>query len=75
MLSYLYVLKVSAVCGLAPLAFQSVTAVGWLLEGQRPSLSSISVPLSVYLYNISCSRQLSQLRNKSYTSRIVILSC
>lgn len=44
MLSYLYVLKVSAVCGLAPLAFQSVTAVGWLLEGQRPSLSSISLP-------------------------------
>ena len=75
MLSYLYVLKVSAVCGLAPLAFLSVTAVGWLLEGQRPSLSSISVPLSVYLYNIFCSRQLSQLRNKFYTSRIVILSC
>lgn len=29
MLSYLYVLKVSAVCGLAPLAFLSVTAVGF----------------------------------------------
>lgn len=32
MLSYLYVLKVCAVCGLAPLAFQSVTAVGLLLN-------------------------------------------
>ena len=37
-------LKVCAVCGLAPLAFLSVTAVGWLLEGLRPSLSSISLP-------------------------------
>ena len=44
MLSYLYVFEVSAVCGLAPLAFLSVTAVGWLLEGHRPSLSSVSLP-------------------------------
>lgn len=43
MLSYLYVLKVCAVCGLAPLAFQSVTA-GVELEGYRPSLSSVSPP-------------------------------
>lgn len=46
MLSYLYVLKVSAVRGLAPLAGCPVTA-GVVLEGQRPSLSSISVLSSV----------------------------
>lgn len=48
MLSYLYVFEVSAVCGLAPLAFQSVTAVGWLLEGRCPSLSSIKISVSLY---------------------------
>lgn len=47
MLSYLYVFEVSAVCGLAPLAFLSVTA-GVELEGQRPSLSSIKISVSLY---------------------------
>lgn len=61
MLSYLYVLKVCAVCGLAPLAFQSVTAVGWLLEGRCPpylqsAFSRLYVNkillVDIYLYNI-----------------------
>lgn len=38
MLSYLYVLKVCAVCGLAPLAFLSVTAVGVVIGGAQPLL-------------------------------------
>lgn len=60
MLSYLYVLKVSAVCGLAPLAFLSVTAVVGL-EGRAPPYLQLAFSrlyvnkillVDIYLYNI-----------------------
>ena len=51
MLSYLYVLKVSAVCGLAPLAFLSVTAWGGCWRGSAPPYLQLAF-LCQYIYII-----------------------